>query len=118
MDRLAYHAQVISLGPRREPHYGGAGHPGIFCWLQANPGIRCDPEARLRDIAATLDITGRSTFGSVNGLTTARCVTKGKDGHRNRPKVRFSLRGVSPRCLPPTRARPESKQRVSGNELC
>jgi hypothetical protein len=118
MDRLAYHVQVISPGPRREPHYGGAGHSGIFCWLQAHPGIRCDPEARLRDIAATLGITGRSIFGSVNGLTAARCVAKGKDGRRDRPKVRVSLRGVSPRCLPPTPARLERKQRVSGNELC
>jgi hypothetical protein len=33
--------------------------------------IACDPGAQLRDIAASLDITGRSAHGIVTDLTAA-----------------------------------------------
>ena len=46
-----------------------------------------DPTARLRDIAASLDITERSVFGIVDDLTEAGCVVKERDGRRNRHVV-------------------------------
>ncbi len=49
--------------------------------------IASDPGVRLRDIAATLDITERSAFGIVNDLAAAGYVVKEKDGRRNRYRV-------------------------------
>jgi Winged helix DNA-binding domain len=49
--------------------------------------IARDPGARLRDIAASLDITERSAHGIVTDLTAAGYVTKHKDGRRNRYQV-------------------------------
>jgi Mn-dependent DtxR family transcriptional regulator len=43
-----------------------------------------DPDARLRDIAASLDITERSAHGILTDLTAAGYVIKHKDGRRNR----------------------------------
>jgi predicted ArsR family transcriptional regulator len=43
-----------------------------------------DPEVRLRDIAASLDITERSAFGVITDLVEAGYVIKEKDGRRNR----------------------------------
>ena len=53
--------------------------------------IAHDPGARLRDIAATLDITERSVFGIVTDLTAAGYVTKEKDGRRNRYQIQGQL---------------------------
>jgi hypothetical protein len=50
-----------------------------------------DPGARLRDIAASLGITERSTHGIVTDLTTAGYVVKHKDGHRNRYQIQAHL---------------------------
>jgi DNA-binding IclR family transcriptional regulator len=49
--------------------------------------IAHDPGVRLRDIAATLDITERRAFGIVTDLTAAGYVVKDKDGRRNRYQV-------------------------------
>jgi IclR helix-turn-helix domain len=49
-----------------------------------------DPGARLRDIAASLDITERSAFGIVADLVEAGYVVK-KDGCRNRYRVQTHL---------------------------
>jgi DNA-binding IclR family transcriptional regulator len=46
---------------------------------------------RLRDIAATLDITERSAFGIVRDLTEAGYVVKTKDGRRNRYRIEDHL---------------------------
>ena len=46
--------------------------------------IAHDPGARLRDIAASLDITERSAFGIITDLVEAGYVIKEKDGRRNR----------------------------------
>ena len=43
-----------------------------------------DPGVRLRDIAASLDITERSAFGVITDLVEAGYVIKEKDGRRNR----------------------------------
>jgi DNA-binding MarR family transcriptional regulator len=43
-----------------------------------------DPGIRLRDIAASLDITERSPFGIITDLAQAGHVVKEKDGRRNR----------------------------------
>jgi DNA-binding transcriptional ArsR family regulator len=43
-----------------------------------------DPEARLRDVAAALDVTERTAYGLVADLTDAGYVVKEKDGRRNR----------------------------------
>ena len=56
---LTYHARVLLL----------VGH---------------DPGVRLRDIAASLDITERSAFGILTDMVEAGYVVKEKDGRRNR----------------------------------
>jgi hypothetical protein len=53
--------------------------------------IAHDPGARLRDIAASLDITERSAFGIVTDLAEAGYVVKQKDGRRNRYQIQAHL---------------------------
>jgi DNA-binding MarR family transcriptional regulator len=53
--------------------------------------IARDPEARLRDIAATLGITERSAYGMVTDLVDAGYVVKIKEGRRNRYLVQTHL---------------------------
>ena len=50
-----------------------------------------DPGIRLRDIAASLDITERSAFGIITDLVEAGYVVKEKDGRRNRYRVQAHL---------------------------
>jgi predicted ArsR family transcriptional regulator len=50
-----------------------------------------DPGVRLRDIAASLDITERSAFGIITDLVEAGYVVKEKDGRRNRYRVQAHL---------------------------
>ena len=53
--------------------------------------ISRDPGLRLRDLAATLDITERSAYGIVDDLVEAGYVVKEKDGRRNRYRVQAQL---------------------------
>lgn len=53
--------------------------------------IARDPDIRLRDIAAALDVTERTAFGIVNDLTEAGYVLKEKDGRRNRYRLQHHL---------------------------
>ena len=53
--------------------------------------IADDPEARLRDIAASLKMTERSAFGIVTDLVEAGYVVKEKDGRRNRYHIQTHL---------------------------
>ncbi|MCU1483783.1 MAG: AsnC family transcriptional regulator [Actinomycetia bacterium] len=53
--------------------------------------IAGDPEARLRDVAAALDVTERTAYGIVADLTEAGYVVKEKDGRRNRYHVQDHL---------------------------
>jgi DNA-binding transcriptional ArsR family regulator len=53
--------------------------------------IAHDPGVRLRDIAATLDITERTAFGIVTDLTEAGYVVKDKEGRRNRYRIQADL---------------------------
>jgi len=53
--------------------------------------IAHDPGVRLRDIAASLDITGRSAYGIVTDLTAAGYVVKHKDGRRNHYQIQAYL---------------------------
>ena len=53
--------------------------------------IAHDPGVRLRDIAATLDITERSAYGIVSELAEAGYVVKERDGRRNRYRVQTHL---------------------------
>jgi hypothetical protein len=46
---------------------------------------------RLRDIAASLDITERSAFGILTDLVEAGYVVKEKDGRRNRYHIQAHL---------------------------
>ena len=46
-----------------------------------------DPEARLRDIAASVGITERSAYGIISDLTEAGYLVKHKDGRRNKYQV-------------------------------
>src|SRR5690242_20779937 len=50
-----------------------------------------DPGVRLRDIAASLDITERSAFGIITDLVEAGYVVKEKDGRRNRYQIQAHL---------------------------
>lgn len=50
-----------------------------------------DPGVRLRDIAATLDITERTAFGIVSDLADAGYLLKQRDGRRNRYEIRHDL---------------------------
>jgi len=50
-----------------------------------------DPGIRLRDIAASLDITERSAFGIIADLVEAGYVVKERDGRRNRYHVQAHL---------------------------
>jgi hypothetical protein len=50
-----------------------------------------DPGVRLRDIAATLDITERSAFGIITDLVEAGYVVKEKEGRRNRYHIQAHL---------------------------
>lgn len=49
------------------------------------------PEARLRDLAAALDVTERTVYGVVVDLTEAGYVVKEKDGRRNRYHIQEHL---------------------------
>jgi hypothetical protein len=53
--------------------------------------IARDPGIRLRDLAATLDVTERSAYGIVSDLANAGYVVKEKDGRRNRYQVEAQL---------------------------
>ena len=53
--------------------------------------IAHDPGIRLRDIAASLDITERGAFGIITDLVEAGYVVKEKDGRRNRYHVQADL---------------------------
>lgn len=53
--------------------------------------IAHDPEARLRDLAAALDITERSAYRIVGDLTEAGYVLKERDGRRNRYELQTHL---------------------------
>jgi MarR family protein len=53
--------------------------------------IAHDPGARLRDIAASLDITDRSAHAIVTDLTTAGYVVKHRDGRRNLYQIQAHL---------------------------
>ncbi|HTX25389.1 MAG TPA: helix-turn-helix domain-containing protein [Streptosporangiaceae bacterium] len=50
-----------------------------------------DPGVRLRDIAASLNITERSAFGIVTDLVEAGYVVKEKNGRRNRYHLQAHL---------------------------
>ena len=50
-----------------------------------------DPGVRLRDIAASLDITERTAFGIITDLAEAGYVVKEKDGRRNRYHIQAHL---------------------------
>jgi len=53
--------------------------------------IAHDPGARLRDLAAALDITERTAYGIVADLTEAGYVVKEKAGRRNRYHIQEHL---------------------------
>jgi DNA-binding IclR family transcriptional regulator len=53
--------------------------------------IAHDPDARLRDLAAALDVTERTTYGIVMDLTEAGYVVKERDGRRNRYHIQTHL---------------------------
>jgi DNA-binding IclR family transcriptional regulator len=53
--------------------------------------IAHDPGARLREIAAALDITERSAYAIVTDLAEAGYVVKTRDGRRNRYRIQEHL---------------------------
>ena len=69
--------------------------------------IAHDPEARLRDIAASRGITERSAYGTVTDPAEAGYVARQKNGRRNRYQTRAHLP------LP----EPGSQERTAGDVL-
>ena len=59
--------------------------------------IAHDPDARLRDIAATLGVTERRAHGIVTDLAQAGYLIRQKDGRRNRYQVQAHLPLPGPR---------------------
>jgi predicted DNA-binding transcriptional regulator len=53
--------------------------------------IAHNPDVRLRDIAASLDITERRAHGIVTDLTVGGYLIKTKDGRRNRYEIQSHL---------------------------
>lgn len=53
--------------------------------------IANNPDVRMRDIAASLDITERRAHGIVTDLTEAGYLIKNKEGRRNRYEVQAHL---------------------------
>jgi hypothetical protein len=53
--------------------------------------IAHDPDARLRDLAVSLDITERTAYSVVADLTQAGYVVKQKEGRRNRYHIQADL---------------------------
>jgi hypothetical protein len=53
--------------------------------------IAQDPGVRLRDIAATLDITERTAYGIVTDLAESGYIVKERDGRRNRYRIQRHL---------------------------
>ena len=53
--------------------------------------IAHDRDARLRDLAAALDVTERTAYGIVVDLTEAGYVLKEKEGRRNRYSIQADL---------------------------
>jgi DNA-binding IclR family transcriptional regulator len=49
------------------------------------------PDARLRDLAADLNVTERTAFGLVADLTKAGYIVKERDGRRNRYQIQDHL---------------------------
>jgi hypothetical protein len=74
----------------------------VASWTFLTPHARVllcvahDPGARLRDIAASLNISERSAFGIISDLAQAGYVVKEKDGRRNRYRVQARLPGPEP----------------------
>ena len=58
--------------------------------------IAGDPGARLRDIAASLNITERSAYSIITDLSAAGYVVKQKHGRRNRYQIQAHLRLPEP----------------------
>ena len=53
--------------------------------------IAYDPDTRLRDLAAALDVTERTAYGIVVDLTDAGYLVKEKEGRRNRYRIQEDL---------------------------
>jgi MarR family protein len=76
-----------------------------------------DPGVRLRDIAASLDITERSAFGIITDLVEAGYVIKEKDGRRNRYHIQAHLPLSEPASREPASREPASRERTIGEVL-
>lgn len=53
--------------------------------------IAAQPDARLRDLATSLEVTERTAYGIVADLTAAGYVVKERDGRRNRYSIQGDL---------------------------
>jgi len=70
---------------------------GVAAWsfltnhARAMRFIAEQPDARLRDLAAALDVTERTAYAIVADLTDAGYVVKERDGRRNRYHIQVHL---------------------------
>jgi DNA-binding IclR family transcriptional regulator len=60
-------------------------HARVLVCISRDPGIR------LREIAATLDITERTAYGIVTDLANSGYIVKERDGRRNRYRIERHL---------------------------
>ncbi|CAB4673478.1 MAG: MarR family transcriptional regulator [Actinobacteria bacterium] len=54
--------------------------------------LACNPEARVRDIAAAIGVTERSALGIISDLENEGYINVGKIGRRNKYKVNSKLK--------------------------
>jgi hypothetical protein len=77
------------------PEYGNLPIVASWTFLTAHARVLLcvarDPGVRLRDIAASLDITERTAFAIITDLAEAGYVVKEKDGRRNRYRIQTHL---------------------------
>ena len=70
--------------------------------------IAHDPGARLRDVAARVDITERRAHAIITDLTAAGYLVKQKDGRRNRYQIQAHLPLPEPASQEPAIGEPTS----------
>ena len=80
--------------------------------------IAHDPGVRLRDIAASLGITERSTYGIVTDLAEAGDIVKQKTGRRNRYQIQAHLPLPEPTSQERTVGEVLGAERAQGASLC
>jgi DNA-binding MarR family transcriptional regulator len=89
--KLYRHQKTSNTFPESGSFIGVAGWTFLTNHARVLLCVAHDPGVRLRDIAASLDITERGAFGIITDLVEAGYVVKEKDGRRNRYHIQAHL---------------------------